>query len=90
VRATVDAGEKEEGGGGLGGVACRPEPGSRESIKPRASCVRSATASQGFEQSSGRLTCGDLVARAPPSERARERKGASEQASERAGERASE
>ena len=38
----------------------------------------------------GRLTCGDLAARAPPSERARERKGASEQASERAGERASE
>jgi len=84
VRATVDAGEEEDGGGGLGGAACRPEPGSRESIKPRASCVRSATASQGFEQSSGRLTCGDLVAREPPSERERVSKPASARASERA------
>jgi len=55
-------------------------------------CVRSVTASQGFEQSSWRLTCGDLVARVPPSERERERvsKRASEQAAERASERARE
>ena len=51
------------------------QPGSRASIKPRASCVRSVTASQGFEQSSWRLTCGDLVARVPPRERERERAG---------------
>ena len=57
--------------------------------------MRSATVSQGFEQSSWRLTCGDLVARVPPRERERgerERvsKRASEQAAERASERASE
>ena len=51
--------------------------------------MRSATVSQGFEQSSWRLTCSDLVAR-PPRERERESAsaGASEHASERANERA--
>eukprot|EP01044_Picomonas_judraskeda_P032120 COSAG03_NODE_12286_length_553_cov_2.969163_1_plen_110_part_00 len=47
-----------------------------------------------YRSTAGRVPAGAdqlaVVARAPPSERARERKGASEQASERAGERASE
>ena len=51
--------------------------GTRESIKPRASCVRSETVLQGFEQSSGRLTCGDLGARRPSRERERESASAS-------------
>ena len=91
----VDAGERERRRRPRRG-SVPAQPGSRASIKPRASCVRSVTASQGFEQSSWRLTCGDLVARVPPREREREgerervSKRASEQAAERASERASE